>query len=68
MAGEQRFAGFSLENELAQRHHDMIPGTAKQNLIAVLPNGTSAKGRTRRGEPAATGKLITAEFRVELSA
>jgi hypothetical protein len=33
MAGEQRFAGFSLENELAQRHHDMIPGTAKQNLL-----------------------------------
>jgi len=42
MAGEQRFAGFSLENELAQRHHDMIPGTAKQNLsrysqAALLP-------------------------------
>jgi hypothetical protein len=33
MVGEQRFAGFSFENELAQRHHDMIPGTAKQNLL-----------------------------------
>src|SRR4029077_1094578 len=36
--------------------------------FAVLPGGTSATGRTHRGEPVATGKLITAEFRVELSA